>query len=78
MFNIKNFAPLTPKEKEIYGLMLEGLNPQEIADKLFLARCTVATHITHIFQKKNVGSTQQLLAQRIRELENTVEQMIAA
>lgn len=75
---IINIAPLTKKETEIYNLMIQGLNPQEIADKLILQRCTIATHITHIFQKKNVWSTQQLLAQRIKELESTIQQMIAA
>lgn len=49
---IINIAPLTKKETEIYNLMIQGLNPQEIADKLIVQRCTIATHITHIFQKK--------------------------
>lgn len=69
---------LTPRETEIYNLMLEGLNVKEIARKLYLANCTVATHKLAIFQKRGVNSTQQLLAKRINELEGTVRQLQAA
>lgn len=71
------FIALTPKEEEIYILMLNGLKPQEIADRLVLARCTVATHIAHIFQKKGVYSTQELLAEKIRELEEQIKLLTA-
>lgn len=69
---------LTPRETEIYNLMLEGLNVKEIARKLYLANCTVATHRLAIYQKKGVNSIQQLLAKRINELENTVRELQAA
>ena len=63
---------LTPREKEIYALLLKGFNIQEIAEKLFLATCTVATHRTSIFKKRSVNSIPQLLAKRIKELEGIV------
>lgn len=69
---------LTPRETEIYNLMLEGLNVKEIARKLYLANCTVATHKLAIYQKKGVNSIQQLLAQRIDELDNIVREFQAA
>ena len=68
---------LTPRETEIYKNEIKAL-AKEIAKKLYLANCTVATHKLAIFQKRGVNSTQQLLAKRINELEETVRELQAA
>lgn len=78
MLNYIGYIPLTPKEEEVYNFMLEGFTPKEIASVMVLAECTIKTHIAHIFQKKNVYSTQQLLAERIKELEGTIRELKAA
>jgi DNA-binding CsgD family transcriptional regulator len=47
---------LTPAETKIAALVQEGLSNPEIADKLFLSRRTVATHVSHILKKLDVHS----------------------
>ncbi|WIV45372.1 response regulator [Glutamicibacter nicotianae] len=42
---------LTPREREVFGLIAEGFSNPEIADKLFLSEATVKTHVGHILAK---------------------------
>jgi two-component system, NarL family, response regulator LiaR len=47
---------LTERELEVLGCMVEGLNNQEIAARLFISLGTVKFHISNIFQKLGVDS----------------------
>lgn len=62
----------TPKEEEIYKLLLRGYTLQEIADKIYSSRATIATHCNNIMRKKMVDTRIQLMAQRIQELEEEI------
>jgi len=42
---------LTPREREVLGLMAEGLTDRGIAHRLYVTPKTVETHARHIFQK---------------------------
>jgi len=42
---------LTPREREVLGLMAEGLSNAGIAQKLFVTEGAVEKHVTSIFQK---------------------------
>jgi DNA-binding CsgD family transcriptional regulator len=42
---------LTEAELRVVGLAAEGLTNREIAERLFVSRRTVATHLEHVFQK---------------------------
>jgi DNA-binding NarL/FixJ family response regulator len=42
---------LTTREREVLGLMAEGLTDRGIAQRLYVTPKTVETHIRHIFQK---------------------------
>jgi DNA-binding NarL/FixJ family response regulator len=42
---------LTEREAEILGLIAAGLSNPEIADRLYLAKATVKTHVNRIFAK---------------------------
>jgi DNA-binding NarL/FixJ family response regulator len=44
-------AELTPREREVLGLMAEGRSNQGISQKLFLSPRTVETHVNGIFLK---------------------------
>lgn len=44
-------APLTPREAEVAGLVVEGLKNREIAEKLSISKFTVEHHIQHILAK---------------------------
>jgi len=45
---------LTGREKEVLGLVAEGLSNKEIAKKLFLSEKTVKNHLNNIFKKIEV------------------------
>lgn len=42
---------LTPREREVFGLIAEGQSNPEIAEGLFLSEATVKTHVGHILAK---------------------------
>jgi non-specific serine/threonine protein kinase len=52
--------PLTRREKEIAGLVAGGLANREIAERLFLSKRTVDSHLEHIFTKLGFSSRMQL------------------
>jgi len=53
--------PLTAREKEILSLIAEGLNNQQIADRLFISPRTVDTHRTNIMQKLDIHDSVKLV-----------------
>ena len=68
-----HFAPqelekiqISPREKEIIGMIALGLTNQEIADHLFLSAHTVNTHRRNIMQKLNVNNTAGLVMYAIK------------
>lgn len=69
---------LTKRETEVYNLLLKGLNITEIAQQMRLSYTTVHTYRTLIYQKKGVNTIQQLLAQRIQELQDTIQELQTA
>lgn len=52
---------LTPKEKSLLPLIVDGMNSSEIADELFLSPSTVRVHMSNIYHKLDVHSRQELL-----------------
>jgi LuxR family maltose regulon positive regulatory protein len=55
--------PLTPREREIVGLLAAGLTNREIAEKLVLSPETVKKHAGNIYQKLGVNNRTQAVAQ---------------
>jgi two-component system response regulator NreC len=55
------YTGLTGREREILKLVAEGLNNQEIADKLFLSPSTVQTHRANIMAKLGLHSRTELV-----------------
>jgi predicted ATPase/DNA-binding CsgD family transcriptional regulator len=51
---------LTRREREIAGLVADGLGNREIAERLYLSKRTVDSHIEHIFAKLGFSSRTQL------------------
>ncbi|MCX2744160.1 helix-turn-helix transcriptional regulator [Mangrovivirga sp. M17] len=58
--HIKHFEKLTPREKEIIELVIEGYNNREIGDQLFISRCTVEQHRKNINRKLRINNAMQL------------------
>jgi DNA-binding NarL/FixJ family response regulator len=59
-------AELTPREKEVLGLVAEGLSNRAIATRLFVTERTVEAHVQQIFRKlrldANPDSHRRVLA----------------
>jgi DNA-binding CsgD family transcriptional regulator len=58
---------LTVREREIAGLAVTGLSNKEIADRLYLSRRTVESHLNRIFAKLDVRS-RTAMAHRLTDL----------
>jgi DNA-binding NarL/FixJ family response regulator len=58
---------LTGREKEILGLMVDGLTAKELAEKLFLSFRTIDTHVKNIYMKLHVHSRSGAVAKTLRE-----------
>ena len=52
---------LSDREFEVLRLLVEGLGPTEIGERLHLSVKTVSTHKTRILEKLNVKSTAELV-----------------
>ena len=57
---------LTPTELEVVRLVARHQSNPEIAERLFVSRATVKTHLVHIFAKLGVRSRSELAAEAIR------------
>src|SRR5712692_5195454 len=57
---------LTKREREILGLVAEGLSNREIADKLVLSPETVKSHVAAILEKLNVSDRTQAAIYAVR------------
>jgi DNA-binding CsgD family transcriptional regulator len=53
---------LTKREMEIIQCVCEGLTNSQIAEKLFISRVTVETHMRNIFEKMGVQNRTELVA----------------
>jgi DNA-binding NarL/FixJ family response regulator len=58
---------LTPRESEILGLLVDGMNYNMVAEKLFISLDTVRNHIRHIYEKLHVHSKSQAVAKALTQ-----------
>ncbi len=52
---------LTPREREVFGLLAKGRNAEYIQNALVISNHTVKTHIYNVYRKLDVHSLQELL-----------------
>jgi predicted ATPase/DNA-binding CsgD family transcriptional regulator len=60
------WAGLTPTELTVARAVADGLSNPQIAERMFISRRTVATHLTSIFRKLGVSSRAELAAAAAR------------
>ena len=57
---------LTPMERQVADLAIGGLSNAEIAERLFIGRETVKTHLSNTYTKIGVANRVQLVADAAR------------
>jgi predicted ATPase/class 3 adenylate cyclase/DNA-binding CsgD family transcriptional regulator len=57
---------LTPTERKVVHEVAEGLSNGDIAEKLFMSRRTVSTHVSHVFAKLGIKTRTELAAEATR------------
>lgn len=57
---------LTPAERRVVALVGDGLNNVQIAERLFVTRETVKSHVSHAFTKLGVSNRAELAAEAAR------------
>ncbi len=58
---------LSPREREVYDLVCEGLSNREIASSLFISEATVKVHVHHVFDKLGIRSRTALAMNAVHE-----------
>jgi two-component system, NarL family, response regulator LiaR len=59
-------AELSPREREILGLLAQGLTNTEISERLFISVPTVKFHVTNILDKLNASSRTEAVMIAVR------------
>ena len=57
---------LTPREREVLALMVEGLNNPQIAERLVVSRSTAKAHVSNILSKLGVSNRGEAIAMAIQ------------
>ena len=58
---LENINTLSPAERAVFDLYIEGYTGKEIAEKLYLSINTIKTHNKRIYEKMNVSSRNELM-----------------
>lgn len=61
----KNYALLTPREKEVSALLVKGFLNKEIAQQLGISKATIKVHKARVIEKMQVTSMQDLVKKYI-------------
>ena len=65
MFEKLGDYDLTPREMELSKVLIKGQTREEIAEKLFISKNTVDTHVKNIYKKMQVSNFSKLLEKLI-------------
>ena len=58
---------LTPREREVLALMVQGLNNPEIAERLVVSRATVKAHVSNVLSKLEVSNRAEAVVLAVQK-----------
>ena len=64
--SVQSAVSITPREREILGLIASGATNQEISDQLFLSVLTVRTHRRNLMEKLNLRNGAEITAYAVK------------
>ncbi len=64
---------LTNREREIFNLLVQNMDTEDIAGKLCISSKTVRNHISNVIQKLGLKSRSQALLELIKMKEITLK-----
>ncbi len=56
------WGSLTPTEMQVVEVVVRGFTNPQVAEKLFMSRATVKTHLVHVFEKLSINNRTELAA----------------
>lgn len=63
---------LTPREKEIFNLLIDNYSTKDISDKLNISEKTVRNHISNVMQKLGVKGRAAAVIELLKLQEITI------
>lgn len=58
---------LTPREREVLALMVEGMSNPEIAERLVVSRATAKAHVSNVLSKLGVSNRAEAVAVAVQK-----------
>lgn len=58
---------LTEREREVLDLLVEGLNNNQIAQRLFVSQSTAKSHVSHLLAKLSVSTRTEAVALALKQ-----------
>ena len=57
---LRRHERLSPRERDVYELIVQGRSNKEIARSLFISESTTKVHVRHIYEKLGVHTRTEL------------------
>lgn len=58
---------LSPREREVLGLLVQGLSNKQIAERLIISPVTVKSHLRHIMDKLDAADRTEAAVKAVRQ-----------